>query len=72
MRTLKIVMLTILLSVFFASCTDLINNDDHAVMTKIENTNGSTSANSGDSDGGTDLTGGTGSTGGGNGGGKGD
>ncbi len=38
MRTLKIVLLTILLSSFFASCTDLINNDDHTVMTKIENT----------------------------------
>ncbi|MFD2568336.1 hypothetical protein [Pseudotenacibaculum haliotis] len=52
MRTLKIVLLTILLSLFFASCTDLINNDDHTVMTKIENTsatggNGGTNGNPG-------------------------
>ena len=39
MKTLKIVMLMILFSLFMTSCTDLINSDDEAVMDTIENTN---------------------------------
>ena len=38
MKTLKIVMLMILFSLFMTSCTDLINSDDQVVMDHIENT----------------------------------
>ena len=37
MKTLKIVMLMILFSLFMTSCTDLINSDDELVMDTIEN-----------------------------------
>lgn len=49
MKTLKIVMLMILFSLFMTSCTDLINSDDEAVMDNIENTtvNSSSSATGG-------------------------
>lgn len=39
MKTLKIVMLMILFSLFMTSCTDLINSDDQVIMDNIENTN---------------------------------
>jgi len=61
MKTLKIVMLMILFSLFMTSCTDLINSDDEAVMDTIENTNISSEYG----------TGGGGTNGNGNGGGKG-
>ncbi len=40
MRTLKIVFVMILLSLFMTSCTDLINSDDETVLNNIENTQG--------------------------------
>jgi hypothetical protein len=36
MKTLKIVLLTILLSLFMSSCTDLINSDDELMIDTIE------------------------------------
>ena len=39
MKTLKIVMLMIVFSLFMTSCTDLINSDDQMIMDSIENTN---------------------------------
>jgi len=38
MKTLKIVMLMILFSLFMTSCTDLINSDDELILDSIENT----------------------------------
>ena len=38
MKTLKIVMLMIVFSLFMTSCTDLINSDDQMIMDSIENT----------------------------------
>ena len=66
MKTLKIVMLMILFSLFMTSCTDLINSDDEAVMDTIENNNISSEYGTG---GGGGNTGGGGSGKGGNGGG---
>ena len=37
MKTLKIVMLMILFSLFMTSCTDLINSDDEVMIDPIEN-----------------------------------
>ena len=39
MKTLKIVMLMIVFSLFMTSCTDLINSDDQMIIDSIENTN---------------------------------
>ena len=39
MKTLKIVMLMIVFSLFMTSCTYLINSDDQMIMDSIENTN---------------------------------
>ena len=56
MKTLKIVMLMIVFSLFMTSCTDLINSDDQMIMDSIENTNaaydtgGESNSNNGNSD----------------------
>jgi uncharacterized membrane protein YgcG len=62
MKTLKIVLLMILFSLFMTSCTDLINSDDHAVMDTIENTTKTSSVNQtgGSSNGGSSGSGGKG------------
>ena len=67
MKTLKIVMLMILFSLFMTSCTDLINSDDEAVMDTIENTNihGSDYGTGGDGNGNGNGGGGKGGNGGG-------
>jgi len=44
MKTLKIVMLMILLSLFMTSCTDLINSDDQVIMDSIEKVDSNTKA----------------------------
>ena len=55
MKTLKIVMLMIVFSLFMTSCTDLINSDDQMIIDSIENTNaaydtgGGTNTNNGNS-----------------------
>lgn len=49
MKTLKIVMLMILFSLFMTSCTDLINSDDQVIMDNIENTNMDSTYNTGSS-----------------------
>lgn len=59
MKTLKIVMLMILLSLFMTSCTDLINSDDQVMMDKIEKVDSNTKS--------TGTTGNGGSNGGGKG-----
>jgi len=61
MKTLKTILVLIIMSLFLASCTDLINENDELVLDTIENTQGT---------GNTDLTGGGGEegTGGGKGG----
>lgn len=56
MKTLRTILVLIIMSLFLASCTDLINDNDELVLDTIENTQG--------------LTGDTGN-GNGNGGGKG-
>ncbi len=38
MKTLKIVIVMVLLSLLMTSCTDLINSDDKVVFDNIENT----------------------------------
>lgn len=38
MKTLKIVIVMVLLSLFMTSCTDLINSDDQVILDSIENT----------------------------------
>lgn len=61
MKTLKTIILLIIMSLYLTSCTDLITDDDLQMLDTIENTQGT--------DGNTGLTGGgDGSTG--NGGGK--
>ena len=50
MKTLKIVMLMILFSLFMTSCTDLINSDDKVIMDSIENTTIENTYNTGGSD----------------------
>ena len=54
MKTLKIVLLMILFSLFMTSCTDLINSDDEMMIDTIEHVNtnseygtGGTSGNNG-------------------------
>jgi len=51
MKTLKIVMLMILFSLFMTSCTDLINSDDQVVMDSIEKVDTNTKATGGSSSG---------------------
>ncbi len=48
MKTLKTILVLIIMSLFLASCTDLINENDELVLDTIENTQGT---------GNTDLTG---------------
>jgi hypothetical protein len=48
MKTLKIVMLMILLSLFMTSCTDLINSDDELMIDTIENVDTTSEVNGGD------------------------
>ena len=59
MRTLKIVLMTILFTMLLNSCTDLISNDDQVVMDSIPNTEVITSTNTDTS---SDLTGGSSGT----------
>ena len=53
MKTLKIVMLMILFSLFMTSCTDLINSDDQVFLDSIEEVDSNTKATGGS--GGTDT-----------------
>ena len=47
MKTLKIVMLMILFSLFMTSCTDLINSDDQVILDAIEKVDSTTKATGG-------------------------
>jgi hypothetical protein len=47
MKTLKIVMLMILFSLFMTSCTDLINSDDQVILDSIEKVDSTTKATGG-------------------------
>lgn len=42
MKTLKTILVLIIMSLFLASCTDLINENDELVLDNIENTQGLT------------------------------
>ncbi len=53
MKTLKIVMLMILLSLFMTSCTDLINSDDQVILDSIEKVDSTTKATDGGGEGNT-------------------
>lgn len=50
MKTLKIVMLMILFSLFMTSCTDLINSDDQVILDSIEKVDSTTKATGGGGD----------------------
>ncbi|MDT7833530.1 hypothetical protein RQM59_14180 [Flavobacteriaceae bacterium S356] len=45
MKTLKTILVLIIMSLFLASCTDLINENDELVLDTIENTQGLTGDN---------------------------
>lgn len=45
MKTLRTILVLIIMSLFFASCTDLINENDELVLDTIENTQGTTDTN---------------------------
>jgi hypothetical protein len=55
MKTLKTIILLIIMSLYLTSCTDLITDDDLQMLDTIENTQGT--------DGNTGLTGGNGNEG---------
>jgi hypothetical protein len=61
MKTLRTIILFVIISLYLTSCTDIITDDDQLVLDTIENTQGTENS---------DLTGGNGNDGG-NGGGKG-
>lgn len=42
MKTLRTILVLIIMSLFLASCTDLINENDELVLDTIENTQGLT------------------------------
>lgn len=44
MKTLRILMLMIIISLFMNSCTDLISDDEQDVLDTIENTQGTENA----------------------------
>ncbi len=45
MKTLRTILVLIIMSLFLASCTDLINENDELVLDTIENTQGTTDTN---------------------------
>lgn len=45
MKTLRTILVLIIMSLFFASCTDLINENDELVLDTIENTQGTDNTN---------------------------
>lgn len=45
MKTLRRILLLIIITMFLASCTDLINDNDELVIDTIENTQGFTGGN---------------------------
>ncbi|MFY0605017.1 MAG: hypothetical protein JXQ93_13880 [Flavobacteriaceae bacterium] len=58
MRTLKTIILLIIMSLYLTSCTDIITDTDKEMLETIENTHGAND---------TDFTGGSGTDGGGGG-----
>ena len=45
MKTLRTILVLIIMSLFLASCTDLINENDELVLDTIENTQGTSNTN---------------------------